>query len=264
VPEEAFDRCIVLEIQHQEGVTMGKAPKDPREIFQEITEDYKELFGDDLISIIIYGSGAGSEYRPGKSDINFMIVVSEEAIGRLDRAFKTVAKWRKRNVSVPLFITEQYIDTSLDTFPVEYLNFQHNYLVVYGKDILKELTFKTEFLRLQCEREVKGKLLLLRESFLESAGRAGVLKEVISQSLRAFIALFRALLFLKGEDMSGDRRQVLASTCRIFDLNQELFLRLLDIKEERQKPGKDEIMGLFRDYLAEIRKLSKTVDALGG
>ncbi|MBW1998896.1 MAG: hypothetical protein JRJ29_13155, partial [Deltaproteobacteria bacterium] len=193
---------------------MGKAPKDPREIFQEITKDYKDLFGDELISMILYGSGAGSEYRPGKSDINFMIVLSEEGIGRLDRAFKTVSKWRRRNVSVPLFVTEHYVDTSLDTFPVEYLNFQHNYVLVYGKDILKDLSFRTEFLRLQCEREVKGKLLLLRESFLESTGRPRELKEVISQSLSAFIALFRALLFLKGEDMSGDRRQVLASTCK--------------------------------------------------
>lgn len=243
---------------------MGKAPKEPREIFQEITKDYKEIFGDDLVSIILYGSATGPEYRPGTSDINFMIVLSEGGIGRLDGAFGTVSKWRKRRISVPLFITEQYIQTSLDTFPIEYLNFQHNHVLVYGVDVLKDLTFKPELLRLQCEREIKGKLLLLRESFLESSGKAGVLKDVISQSMRAFLALFRALLFLKGEDMSGDRRHVLAATCRTFDLNQDLFQNLLDVAEERRKQGKEEMIGLFGHYLEEIRKLSRTVDALGG
>ena len=63
---------------------MAKIPKDPKEIFPEIIADYKNLFGDDLVSIILYGSATGQDYRPGKSDINFMIVLSEEGIERLE------------------------------------------------------------------------------------------------------------------------------------------------------------------------------------
>ena len=103
---------------------MSKAPNDPKEIFREITEDYSRLFGDALISIILYGSATGGDYRPGKSDINFMIVLSEEGIGQLEKAFKAVEKWKKRKVAVPLFLTEAYIQTSLDVFPIEYLNFR--------------------------------------------------------------------------------------------------------------------------------------------
>ncbi len=75
---------------------MAKIPKDPKEIFEEIIDDYKGLFGGDLISIILYGSATGKDYRPGKSDINFMIVLSEDGIEHLDKAFKTAAKWLKR------------------------------------------------------------------------------------------------------------------------------------------------------------------------
>ena len=103
---------------------MAKSIKDPKEIFTEITEDYNMIFGDDLISIIEYGSATGKDYRPGKSDINFMLVLSEEGIERLDRAFDIIKKWQKRNVAIPLFLTESYVGTSLDVFPIEYLNFQ--------------------------------------------------------------------------------------------------------------------------------------------
>ncbi|MCD4718210.1 MAG: hypothetical protein K8R45_15895 [Desulfobacterales bacterium] len=243
---------------------MARNVKEPKEIFQDIITDYKDVFGDDLVSIILYGSATGKDYRPGKSDINFMIVLSEEGIESLDRAFGVVKKWRKKGVAIPLFLTEIYVDTSLDVFPIEYLNFQRDYVLVFGKDILKELTFNPEFIRLQCEREIKGKLLILREAFLESSGKGRSLKDVISQSVSAFIAIFEALLYLKEKDLPKERREIIKHTCGTFELDAGVFEKLLDIKAEKVKLNDTEIMKAFKDYLKEVRKLAKLVDALGG
>ena len=243
---------------------MAKFPQDPKEIFSEIIDDYKGLFGDDLISIILYGSGAGKNYRPGKSDINFMIVLSEEGIERLDKAFKVVETWQKRKVAIPLFLTELYVESSLDVFPIEYLNFQRNHVLVYGKDILEEISFDQELVRLQCEREVKGKLLLLREAYMETRGKGKALREVIGQSIGAFIAIFDALLYLKEQEIPKDRRDVVNLACDIYGLNPGIFQKLLDVKEEVIKPEDMQTRSLFQDYLKEVRKLSKIVDTLGG
>jgi hypothetical protein len=243
---------------------MAKAPKDPRDVFTEITEDYRNLFADDLLSIVLYGSATGAGYRPGKSDINFMIQLSENGIEQLDRAFETVSKWRKRNVAVPLFLTPSYLETSLDVFPVEYLTLQNNYTLVYGEDILKDLTFQPEHVRLQCEREIKGKLLLLRQAFLETGGKGRALKEVIGKSIMAFIAIFQALLFLKGPDIPSEPRDVLGLGGRTLEIDGILFEKLLDIKEEKISPDDGELKRLFADYMKEVRKLSKIVDTLGG
>ncbi len=243
---------------------MAKTVQDPKEIFPEIIGDYKGLFGDDLISIILYGSAAGRDYRPGKSDINFMIVLSEEGIERLDQAFKMVETWQKRKVAIPLFLTELYVESSLDVFPIEYLNFQRNHALVYGKDILNDLSFDRELVRLQCEREIKGKLLLLREAFMETGGKGKALRGVIAQSIQAFIAIFDALLFFKEEEIPKERREVVDLTCNAFDLDAGLFQKLLDMKEEKIKPDDSETRSLFQGYLKEVRKLSKIVDTLGG
>lgn len=240
---------------------MGKVLKDPRDIFRDITEDFSSLYGDDLVSILLYGSAVGSDYRPGESDINFMIVLTDEGIKRLDRAFTLVHQWRKRRVALPLFLTQSYIETSTDVFPIEYLNFQNNYILVYGKDVLKDLHFEANHVRLQCEREIKGKLLLLRETFLETAGKAKPLRLAISQSLEAFSAVFRALLFLKGEDPPAHKRALMKMTSEAFGLKAALFERLLDVKEGRVKLGGEEIKALYGDYLEEIRKLMKMIDA---
>lgn len=243
---------------------MAKNIKDPKEIFPDITTDYKDVYGGDLVSITLYGSATGKDYRPGKSDINFMIVLSEEGIERLDRAFEIVKKWRKRNVAIPHFLTENYVETSTDVFPIEYLNFKSNYVPVYGKDILKDLSFRPEFIRLQCEREIKGKLLLLREAYLETSGKGRALKDVISQSIRAFVAIFGALLHVKGLELPKEKLQIIRATAQAFDLDSGVFEKLLDVKDDKVKLSDEDMRRLFQAYLTEIRKLSKLVDTLGG
>jgi len=243
---------------------MAKSIINPKEIFPDITNDYKAVFGDDFISLMLYGSAAGKDYRPGKSDINFMIVLSEDGIEHLDKAFEIVKKWRKKNVAIPVFLTEKYVETSTDVFPIEYLNFKNDYVLVYGKDILKDLSFKPEFIRLQCEREIKGKLLLLREVYLETSGKGRALKDVISQSIRAFVAIFKALLYVKGLELPAKTIEVIQATALEFNLNSNVFEKLLDVKVENLKLSDEDMRRLFQAYLAEVRKLSKLVDASGG
>lgn len=241
---------------------MSKIPNDPKEIFEEITEDYKRIFGNGLISIILYGSAVGRDYRPGKSDINFMVVLSEEEIDYIEKAFKTVSRWQKRKVAIPLFLTERYIETSTDVFPIEYINFKHNYTLVYGEDFLKDLVFDLNDVRLQCEREIKGKLLILREAYMESAGKGKALREVIKHSLQAFTAIFRALLYLKRIEIPAENRKLIKAACDVFKLDHDLFEKLLDIKNEKIKPVDAEMITLFQNYLKQVRKLSRRVDEL--
>lgn len=246
------------------GGVMGKNPKDPKTVLPDITDAYKDLFGRDLVSIILYGSAAGKDYRPGKSDINLMIILTEDGIEALDRAFQVVRRWRRRGVAVPLFLTEEYVETSLDVFPIEYLNFKNNYNLVFGKDILKDLQFNPEFLRLQCEREIKGKLLLLREAFIETAGRGRALKAATVQALPSLVAIFGALLYLKGKDVPVERRETVRAVAELFDLEVTVFEGILDIREGRAKSGHRESFDLFKGCLREMRKLSRLINALGG
>ena len=243
---------------------MGKSPQNPKDIFPEIISDYGEVFGDGLKSIILFGSAARGTYRPGKSDINFMIVLSDEEIENLDRAFSVVTKWRKKNVAIPLFLTEHYVESSLDVFPIEYLTFRNTHELVYGVDILKELVFEGEHIRLQCEREIKGKLLLLREAYLETSGKGRALKEVIAQSLPAFMAIFEALVYLTGKDVPHTGAELIAAVCDGYGLEQRVFENLLKVKEGTLKPADESPGGLFKAYVKEIRALAIKVDSLGG
>lgn len=236
--------------------------KKPEEIFAEISEDFKGIYGGNLISIILYGSGTGGDFVPGKSDLNFLVVLSEESIDYLDMAFETVARWRKRNVTTPLFMTKSYIESSLDSYPLEFLNMQKNYVLVYGEDVLKEISFEACHLRLQCEREIKGKILHLREGFLETEGKHKRINELIKVSITAFISIFNGLLYLKGIEIPRTKEDIIRSVANEITVNGEIFLKCLDIKQGNKDFSSSEIKEIFRTYLMEVRKLWAIVDKM--
>jgi len=241
---------------------MPKIPKNPEDIFDGFGGDYASLFGDDLLAIILHGSGARGEYIPKKSDINFLVVLTDNGMDRLDDAMSLVAKWEKRRIPVPLFLTKTYIESSLDAFPLEFFNIRSAYQVIHGEDVLKDLTIEREDLRLQCERELKAKLLLLRESFLQAHGKAHQLRELVNQSLPAFISIFKALLYLKGEEIPGKHEAVIPAIAESFGLDSKLFHTLWDTKRGEKKPGKDELKDIVWNYISEIKGLSKQVDQM--
>lgn len=239
---------------------MGKIPKDPKEIFQEITKDYQVAFDNDLLSIILYGSGASGDYVPKRSDLNFLIALTEEGINTLEVSFKVVSKWRKRNVSTPLFLTNSYITSSLDTFPIEFLNMKMNHILVFGEDVLANISFEKGDLRVQCERELKAKLLHLRKGYLETSQRAVNMRLLIVHSIPAFIAIFKALLYLKDIEVPAKREETVSRVCEEFDLDQGLFSTILSVKDKGEKSSKGEIDWLIHRYISEIRRLSSVVD----
>ncbi len=241
---------------------MAKIEK-PEEIFPDIIGDYREIYGDGLKSIVLYGSAAGGDYRPGKSDLNFLIVLSEEAIDHLDRALETVSRWRKKGVATPLFMTNPYIASSLDSYPLEFLNMQKGHLLAYGEDVLKDISFESSHLRLQCEREIKGKLLLLRERFMETEGKTRRVQELIGKSITAFVSIFRGLLYLKGAAIPSSRREIVEALAREFPVEAGVFMRCLDIKEEK-KTLSSEMTDIMKAYLTEVRRLWGLVDELEG
>lgn len=241
---------------------MGKIPNKPEDIFDEFCTDYTNLFGDELISIILYGSGARGEYVPKKSDINFFIVLRDNGVDNLDKSLDLVAKWGKRSVAAPLFLSEDFLDASLDTFPLEFFNIRLAYRVVYGKDVLKNLDIEKDKLRLQCERELKAKLILLRRLFLEANGEPRLLVSLIKQSISAFISIFNALLYLENDEIPL-RHDDIVKTMKIhFTIDDKIFQDLLAIKKGEKTPGKEALKKIVWSYIIEVKELSKMVDKM--
>jgi hypothetical protein len=241
---------------------MTKIPERPQDIFVPLTQDYRKVFGNDLVSLILYGSAAGGSYIRGKSDINLLVVLTEAGMDKLADVLDTVKTWKKRRVAVPLVMTRDFIESSLDSYPIEFLNMKNSHILIYGENVLEPLIFKPEDLRLQIERELRGKLVLLRQGYLEAQGKARQLKKLIGNSFTAFISIFKALLYLKHEKAPHGRRETIKEIGNIFAVDAEVFILCADIKEGADHLSGAEVVDVFKKYLQEVNNICNIVDCL--
>jgi hypothetical protein len=202
------------------------------------------------------------EGQLSKSNFNFLVVLSEEGIRTVDRARPFYRKWLNRKIDLPLFLTESYIKASLDSYPVEFLNMKNSYRVVQGKDVLTELKFSKPDVRLQCEREVKGYLLKLRQGFIQTSGSKKQVKSLIIESLVAFGSLFRAMLFLQDKEIPQQNNAIFQAACDCFGFDGQLFSELAAVSVKGEKRSASELDDLMRKYITEVKKMSEIIDKM--
>jgi predicted nucleotidyltransferase len=241
---------------------MTKIPDKPQDIFVPLTQDYLKVFGKELVSLILYGSAASGSYIRGKSDINLLVVLTVAGMDKLGDAPEMVKMWKKRRVAVPLMMTKSFINSSLDCYPIEFLNMKNNHIIIYGENVLRDLIFNPADLRLQIERELKGKLILLRQGYLDVEGKERQLKQLIGHSFTAFTSIFNALLYLKNNAIPQDRRNTIKELANYFAIDTDVFIQCADVREGKNNLSGEDVIRLFKRYVQEVEKIGNIVDEL--
>jgi predicted nucleotidyltransferase len=199
--------AAALPVHFNRGKIM-KAIVNPVEYAKTAAEAYESLYGADLVSVILYGSAAGGDFIPEKSDINLLIVLTAMDPELIAKSAGHQAKYARMRFGKPLFIDKNYIARSCDSYPMEFLDMKGCYRVLSGEDVLRSIVTETGHLRLQVERELKGKWLYLLQEFTFARKSKKHLLQLARLSLKAFLPVFRALLKLKGNAIPSSRKDV--------------------------------------------------------
>lgn len=239
---------------------MGRQTLD--QVLADFVKDCRTVWPEDLVSVNVYGSAARGDYDPGRSDINTLIVLEDGEPARLVPAMSRSAGWRKKGLAAPLVITRQDLQTSLDVFPVEFLNMKLFYRLLLGEDVLADLSFDPLDIRRECEREFKGKLITLRQAFLSTGGQGRVMQDLVSGTLGAFFALFRALLTLYQTDMPVAHEEVIRSLAGHLNFPSQPFLSLAEVRAGRTKKSVTEMTQLWQEYLSAVAALAQLIDGM--
>ena len=236
-----------------------KPPQRPEEISQALVASLREVLGADLLGVCLYGSAAVGRYRKGASDLNLLLLVTPEGAARPADLIPWAAKWAKARVASPLLVTREYLLASRDVFPIELLVMAAEHKCLWGENPLEGLAVDPRHLRLQLERELKGKLMALRTRLMASQGRRPELMEIVRQALPAFNALFKACLQLITGGFPLRPAEVL-QTMEQRGMAVKAISRLQAVKEGRERPKTPELVALLQEACREIDTLSQAVD----
>ncbi len=235
--------------------------KDPIKIAEGFAAELKIAFGEDLQSVILVGSAARGDFIPGKSDINTLVVLSPAGIEALEKVNPILLRWRRQNIAVPHFMTLNSLLRSLDSYPLEILDFKTFHRVILGPDPLIEIAIPHPALRLQIEREARGKLLLLHQALALHSNHEKDLAEVLKRSLPAFSAIFQGILELQKLPIPAVRVHLFIQAAPIVGFSTEVFQTIVQLRAEGgPKPGSGEIRALFKNLLREVECLVVWID----
>lgn len=238
-----------------------KPPEQPETIYPKLLKQLQDTLGEDLLGLAVFGSAAGDRYIKGRSDINLMILTSDDSGHRLSRLTDFYQQWAPAMVAVPVVVTPSYLATSLDVFPIEFLVMSAERKLLYGQDPLADLQINPAHLRLQLERELKAKTMAMRSRLIMSGGKKEELKALIVEALPAFTALFKAYLQLTKGGFPHHPASVLEA---MEDAGVKLsaFHQMGRVKIGDLKLPASEMSELIEKALAELSDLGKNVDQL--
>lgn len=177
----------------------------------------------------------------------------------LEKASKLIRKYKMVNV---LFLTKDYIASSIDVFPVEFLDMQDNYFVIYGEDILKNIRIDIRNLRFQCEQELKGKLLKIKQMYIAFYGNEGALKRLLFMSFTSILHILRNILRLKGKKPPYLKKEVIKEISSEFKIDSESWQKILVAKNKQVKLNQQDIARLFINFARDLEKIVSIIDKL--
>lgn len=233
-----------------------------KEKFQDLIGRLRAAEGENLVSLVVYGSAVAAPTQAKKSDFQWLVVTRRLNAEDLRRIRPVIQSLVAGGYSMPVFFTEQEFQDSLDVFPIEFRQMKRSYEVLHGRDLLAASEASPDNLRLQIEYELRGKLLRLRSLYLPASGTSEGLLKLMTDSVVSFVRIMRPILELLGEQPPVGRLAAAKQVGERLRIEMSPLIRLLQLREDPRELMEVETQDLFAAYIACLAEVIEAVDKL--
>jgi nucleotidyltransferase-like protein len=227
----------------------------------DLVSRMKEFAGENLESLILYGSAARGDYKEGHSDLNVLCVLRSVATRELTRVTPVVHWWCKdQNEPAPLFFTAEELRQSADVFSIELLDMQDSRRVLYGADIVAGIDVPMNLHRVQVEHDMRTLLLKLRQHFLLTGQKESELRAAAAKSSSSVLALLRHTLIAFEEEPPATAQEVFARIAALTRADAEAFTAAFKLRDRHAHA--DDIVRTHEKYLNALTVVISALDRI--
>jgi predicted nucleotidyltransferase len=228
-----------------------------------LISDLRAAHGDNLVSIVLYGSAAAGDQVNLRSDHNLLIALERITTDDLHAAHEALREWQKLGQPIPVYFTVEELQEAADVFPIEFLQMERARKILFGRDPFEFVKISQANLRHQTEYELRTSLIRLRRLYIPASASAQKLANLMTDSLASFVALFRAVLILNGQEPPVSKRDTVNAIVRLLDLEASPFESILAVHSQKGSTLKEaEANTLFSNYMAQIERVIQAVDRI--
>lgn len=215
---------------------------------------------DNLKSVILYGSAATDEFHAKHSDLNILCVVGKADPAHLEALHGPVESWIRRGQRPPLVFTLDELRRSADVFTIELLDIKSRHRVLYGENVLAEISVPLQYHSIQVERELRTDWLRLRQAILAAPKKSKVYLELMVSSFSTFASLFRHALIALGEAPPETKRQAIDRIAQFSGADPGAFHTILGIREGKLKERDIDVEKTLNQYFALVEAVTEKFD----
>jgi predicted nucleotidyltransferase len=228
-----------------------------------LVDELRTAHGENLASVVLYGSAAAGDQTGLRSDHNLLIALKRITSEDLRRSQAPMREWQRLGQPMPVYFTVEELNDAADVFPIEFLQMEQARKVLYGRDPFEFIKISRANLRHQTEYELRTKLIQLRRLYIPASTSIEKLSSLMSASLASFAALFRAVLILHRQEPPITKPDTVRATVRLLALDASPFERIFELRaNDRLSLTETEANKVFAAYLTQIERVIEVVDGL--
>jgi predicted nucleotidyltransferase len=237
-------------------------PEEVRQTLVLYVERMTNLYGDSLRAILLYGSAVRGDYVPGRSNLNLLVLVAKIDVSVLHNYTKIHKRFQKEQIPVPLIVTEEELRASASLFSLEYTDIAAFHHVLMGHDPFVGLVIDSGHVSVQCEREVRGNLLRLRQRLVEGSGTMEAMSILLPLSFTALLVCLRALLRELRMPAPRTTESMLSDLQSTLGIDPAVLQDIWNLKRGVISPGPAEFPRLFERYLSTLDTVASRIGQL--
>lgn len=246
---------MVADMSEKTSAGWERVDSTLRPTLQEKIKLLSDVLGPPLLSVTLFGEAVTGGFDRRLHSVRSVLVLNAVELAALRRLAEHGPRLGKAGMTAPIVVTLKYIQDSLDTFPLEWLEIQQQGVTVLGDDSFSGLSFEPAHVRLQCEGELKRILMGLRQALLAASGKERGVSIIERGAAEQLMRTLRGMLWLKG------RREHLPSALVVDEVEKVVGGKLAGLRGAMDQTARHDWNEFDRLY-ADVELLMGKADAL--
>lgn len=230
---------------------------------EKFVAEIKDIYGEQLLMVGLYGSAATGNFVSGISDINMLIIIAQPDSEKLFALSRAAARTIKDYRITPHILSKKELLSSSDIFPVEYLELIDSMKLLDGENLLTEMQIGKQNVRHQIETMARGGMNSLRQLILAVGNDKKRLQRGILEWSGRQLPLFRAVLRYMGasaqEYQAENPLTVISHTAAKCGISCEAIIACMKLRE-----GGAPVEDITRTTAGMVQEYAKLVEVIDG
>jgi predicted nucleotidyltransferase len=214
-------------------------------ILQAWVKELKQELGNNLVSVILYGSAARGEHVPARSDVNLMLVFKKLDLKHITKVGELMRRKVRKQFPQLVFWTDEELDNAWDVFPLEFEDIKDNHQCLVGKDPFSKRSIDKKRLRYQIEFELRSKLVTMRDAWLNINRDGYALEMFLVKAGNSFDYLIGKANAVLGKKIAMPR---------------DIFAKIKKVKKKEIRLKRAELQHLFHQLHEAVESAIRKID----